>query len=197
MVIAAVVAMAVLAAGGVAAWALIGHHAPHPAAAPAVSTSGIGQSGSPTASAPRQASTTPTSQLTAGSATVTIAPSAAQQSNAPQVAKFLETYFTAINTRDFGLDSSLFEPQLQPTRQQFSQGYRSTSDSDITLTDLSVTATGLAATVSFTSHQDPSDSPTNSSCTAWDITLYLQPQGSAYLIVSPPAGYHAHYSSCS
>lgn len=197
MVIATLAAVALLAAGGVVAWEVIGHHTAHPAATPTVSTSLISQSGSTPASAKSQASPTPASQPTADSAIVAIAPSAGQQPNAPQVARFLATYFTAINTHDFRLYSSLFEPQLQLTQQQFNQGYQSTSDSDMTLTSLSATAAGVAAVVSFTSHQQPADSPTNSSCTSWDITLYLQPQGGTYLIGSPPADYHAVYSSCS
>ena len=35
------------------------------------------------------------------------------------------------------------------------------------------------------------------SCTYWDITLYLQRQGGALLIGNPPAGcYHAYHRSC-
>jgi hypothetical protein len=195
MVIAVVAAVAVLA-GGVAAWALVGHHAGRPAAGPTVSANGINRSRSPTASASSQASPTTTSQPATSSATVTIAPGAGQQPGASQVVTFLETYFTAINTHDFALYSSLLEPQLRLTIQQFNHGYGSTSDSGMTLTSLSTTATGLAASVSFTSHQNPADSATSSSCTSWDITLYLQSQRGTYLIASPPAGYHAQYSSC-
>lgn len=186
LMIAIVAAVAVLA-GGVAAWEYIGNHPARPTAAAAVPPTVDASQGLPT----------PTSQLTGGSVTVTVAPNATQQPNALQVAKFLETYFTAINTHDFELYKSLFEPQLRQTLQQFNQGYQSTSDSDMTLTSLSATATGLAAAVSFTSQQEPADSPTNSACTTWNITLYLQPQGSTYLIAPPPTGYRALYSSCS
>ncbi len=187
--------VAVLAGSGVAAWKFLAHHA-HTAAEPTVSASRIDGSRSSAANSPSQVSPTPTSQLTEGSANVAIAPSAGQQPSSPQVAAFLQTYFTAINTHNFGLYSPLFEPGLGPTLQQFNQGYGSTSDSDVTLASVSPAATGLAAAVSFTSHQEPATSPTDSSCTAWDITLYLQPQGSTYLIVPPPAGYHAQYRSC-
>jgi hypothetical protein len=202
-VIAAVaVLVVVLAAGGAAAWKFLGHHA----ATPAVSVGRTGQSapgtgppGSPSAGTPSSsgaASPILASQSPAGSITVSIAPSAGQQPGGQQVIAFLETYFTAINTHNYRLYSSLFDPQLRPTHQQFKAGYRSTNDSDATLTTLSETAAGLAATVTFTSHQDPASSVNGSSCTTWTITLYLQPQGDTYLIVPPPAGYHALYSSC-
>lgn len=209
-VIVTLAAVAVLAAGGLVAWEFLGHRAAHRAAAPSVSAgrvdqaeSGTGPAGSPTAStsfpagSASQASPSPASQPAASSATVTVAPNAGQQPSAQQVAAFLKTYFTAIDTHDFGLYSSLLEPRLRPTLGQFNLGYRSTKDSGATLTGLSATATGLAATISFTSHQRPADSPTHTTCTAWDITLYLQPQASTYRIVSPPAGYHALYQSCS
>ena len=53
----------------------------------------------------------------------------------------------------------------------------------------------LAAEVTFTSHQDPADSPGGEACTNWNITLYLSKSGSGYLIDAPPPGYHATYSA--
>jgi len=201
-VITAAAVIVVGLAAGVTAWKFLGHHA----ATPAVSTGRTGQSapstgpaGSPPADTPSSSGATSpvlASQSPTGSITVSIAPSAGQQPGAQQVTAFLETYFTAINTHNYRLYSSLLASQLRPTHQQFKAGYRSTSDSDATLTSLSETAAGLAATVSFTSHQNPASSVNGSSCTAWTITLYLQPQGDTYLIVPPPAGYHALYSSC-
>jgi len=67
----------------------------------------------------------------------------------------------------------------------------------MTLTSLTPAGSGgFAATVAFTSHQDPADSPDNSSCTNWGITLYLVPQGGNYLIGTPPSGYTASYRAC-
>jgi hypothetical protein len=65
------------------------------------------------------------------------------------------------------------------------------------LTGLSSTPADLAASVSFTSHRNPADSATGTSCTTWDITLYLQTSGTSYLIGSPPPGYQARDQPCS
>ena len=131
-----------------------------------------------------------------GQGTVAVAPAASQQTSAPQVAAFLATYFQAINTRDYSRYSSLFAPRLRPTPQQFQNGYGSTRDSGAVLTEISPTAVGLAAAVSFTSHQQPAESATGTSCTSWDITLYLRPNGGTYRIVHAPANYHARYQAC-
>ena len=136
------------------------------------------------------------SALNTGPGAVAIAPALSQQASSPQVAAFLQSYFRAINARDYSRYSSLFEARLRPTFQQFENGYRSTHDSGAELTGISPTQVGVAAAVSFTSHQQPADSPTGTSCTSWDITLYLKPRGSTYRIVSPPANYHSHYQAC-
>ena len=54
----------------------------------------------------------------------------------------------------------------------------------------------VAAAVTFTSRQSAADSHDASPCTDWRITLYLQPDGSSYLIGRPPASYHASSSAC-
>ena len=62
----------------------------------------------------------------------------------------------------------------------------------------SITANGdgsLTASVSFTSTQDPSDSVDKSSCNKWTLNLPLVPQGSGYVISTPPSGYATH-SDC-
>ena len=53
-----------------------------------------------------------------------------------------------------------------------------------------------AATVTFISHQSSADSATRSSCTSWDITLYLEPRGNSYLIELPPPGYQSSRVAC-
>jgi hypothetical protein len=84
------------------------------------------------------------------------------------------------------------------TQAQFEKGYRSTADSNETLVDISTASTGdLAAKVTFTSHQDPADSPDQSeSCTDWNITLFLAQGGSGYVIDPAPSGYRASYQPC-
>jgi hypothetical protein len=199
-VVIAIVAIVLAIGGGLAAWMLLGHKTGRHTAGPHVSATAIRpRSNSTSAAAPAA----PTSQaspassaLNTGPGAVAIAPAPSQQASSPQVASFLESYFQAINTRDYSGFSSLFEPRLRPTFQQFQSGYRSTHDSGAVLTRISPTPVGVAAAVSFTSHQQPADSPTRTSCTSWDVTLYLKPHGGTYRIVSPPTGYHAHYQAC-
>lgn len=190
-----IVAIIVALGGGLAAWRVLGHKTVRPTAGPHVSASTVRPRSSSTA-APATPTSPASSALNTGPGAVAIAPALSQQANSPQVAAFLESYFQAINTRDYSQFSSLFEPRLRPTFQQFENGYGSTHDSRAVLTRMSPTPVGVAVAVSFTSHQHPADSPTRTSCTSWDVTLYLKPHGSTYQIVSPPAGYHAHYHAC-
>jgi hypothetical protein len=200
----AVVALLLLLGGAAAAWKLLGHRTGQSAQRdtagrrPAAETTGP-RSGSTSAAggAGTPAPTAPSSGTqVSGPDAVAIAPTASQQASAPQVAEFLRDYFRAINNRNYGLYSSLYELSVQPTPGQFYQGYRSTHDSGAVLTGLSGIPNGLAASVSFTSHQNPADSKIGTSCTAWHVTLYLQPSGSSYLIGSPPSDYHAQYQAC-
>jgi hypothetical protein len=117
----------------------------------------------------------------------------------PQVVTLADGYFTAINEHDYSEYSSLLDPQMRQDNPSasFASGYATTTDSAETITGVSGNAgEDLAVTVTFTSHQDPADSPDNSSCTNWGITLYLVPQGSNYLIGTPPSGYTASYRAC-
>ena len=128
-----------------------------------------------------------------------VAPAAATNAAAPQVQTLLEHYFAAINAHNYAAYSSLLDAQMrgQNSQSHFDSGYATTHDSAETLTSISGTSGGsLAATVSFTSHQSPADSINNSSCTAWTITLYLEPQGSGYLIGAPPSGYEPSHQDC-
>jgi hypothetical protein len=132
---------------------------------------------------------------------VAIGVDAAQDQDAPATADFLDRYFTAINDHDYQSYRSLLSPQVQQglTQAQFEKGYRSTADSAETLVGISTASDGdLAAEVTFTSHQDPADSPDQSeSCTDWDVTLFLVQGGSGYLVDAAPSGYHASYRPCS
>jgi hypothetical protein len=111
---------------------------------------------------------------------------------------FLNDYFTAINTHDYQQYFGLLDGQLQQgeTAAKFRAGYRSTSDSAATLTALASPGAQTAASVTFTSHQLATDSPTHTGCTRWSITLYLDPQGSSYVIGTAPSSYHAFYQAC-
>ena len=112
---------------------------------------------------------------------------------------FLDEYFNAINTHNYQEYLSLLDAQEQQneTPAAFRAGFRTTTDSDATLVGLTSTGTGLvAASITFTSHQAPADSATHTSCTSWDITLYLGMQGGGYVMQLPPPGYKASYRAC-
>lgn len=131
---------------------------------------------------------------------VTVGASVSQDPNAPSVASFLGQYFTAINNHDYQSYFSLLSPQLQQgtSQEQFDKGYRSTADSNETLVSISSASDGdLAAEVTFTSHQDPVDSPDQTeSCTSWDISLFLAQSSAGYVIDPAPSGYQASYQPC-
>jgi hypothetical protein len=128
-----------------------------------------------------------------------VAPSAEGGPDLQAVTTLLQSYFTAINQHDYAAYTSLLAPSMaqQNPASVFASGYGSTTDTDETLTALSATgSSGLAATVTFTSSQQPAESPDNSSCDEWIITLYLVPGGTGYLIQAPPSSYSATYSRC-
>jgi hypothetical protein len=108
----------------------------------------------------------------------------------PAVQQLLSKRFQGINTHSYAEYASTLTTREQANQPQskFESGYRSTSDSEMTLTALSQTASGLLATVAFTSHQNPSDSGDGSACNTWTSTYYLVPSGSGYLIDVSPAG---------
>jgi hypothetical protein len=130
---------------------------------------------------------------------VAVAPAAAGNAALPQVIALLHRYFSAINQHDYAAYAQLLEPQVlqRSPASAFYSGDGSTTDSDETLTGISATTSGsVTAAVTFTSHQQPADSPDQSACDDWSITLYLVPQGTGYLIGVPPPGYQASYTSC-
>jgi hypothetical protein len=197
----------VLAGGGAAAWKLLGHHTTphHPAvgsSAGSTHQAGAGSPGSPAGNSPVPATPTqapspsPSPWAPGGPFTVATGPGVTQQSSLPEVVSFLRSYFTAINSHDYGSFAPEWVSSQRPSPAQFQAGYGSTADSAATLTALSPTADGVAATVKFTSHQVPSASPTGTRCTAWRITLFLRARGSGYQIEAPPPGYRSRFRAC-
>lgn len=193
----ALVVVLVLAVGG-GAFALVSTLTARKAAPPA---------GQPTSGAP----VTPSSGGATGSASasstaspaepagvvVAVAPGAAGNPAVSQVRALLVSYFTAINDHDYAAYSSLHDAKAQMSYDTFMSGYGSTTDSAEELTAISAPQPGeLAATVAFTSHQDAQNSINGSTCTKWQIMLYLVPHGNSYLITSTPPSYHASYLNC-
>jgi hypothetical protein len=208
LIIAAVAA--VLVGGGITGFAVLysGHHSPgtETATSAGESTQVAGQASQDEATpgGPDSTQTSgPSSPLPASSSIgqVTIAAAVSQDPNASSVATFLNQYFTAINDHDYQSYVSLLSPQEAQglTQEQFDNGYGSTSDSAETLVGISTAANGdLIASVAFTSHQDPAESPNqDESCTDWNISLFLEQGGGGYLLDQPPSSYHASYQACS
>ncbi|HUB41799.1 MAG TPA: zinc ribbon domain-containing protein [Streptosporangiaceae bacterium] len=210
----ALVVAAVLVAGGIiAGFQLAGHHGQPRAAGHAVTsqqrrssappqtaslTPVASSSASPTPSESGSAPASSPSAPSAHATTVAIGSLAAGQPHAARVAAFLSRYFAAIKHRNYAAYAALFAANAVPstTARQFRNGYRSTRDSGAVLVNLSASAAGLVASVTFRSHQDPAASATHTSCTLWGVAFYLQPEGNSYLIGPPPAGYHASYHPC-
>jgi hypothetical protein len=199
----------VLGAGG-GAYALVSMSGKNHSSQPATTNPATGSStggttaGSSTPTTPTQGSaTSPTSATSsAGSAAgVALGPGVAAGANTTLAVGLLNHYFHGINTHDYAEYSAVLDPGLRAGQPQssFDSGYATTQDSGMTLTSLADAGGGeLAATVTFTSHQDPAQSADKkSSCNNWTLTLYLAKQSDgSYLMTHPPAGYHATFTDC-
>ena len=189
MIFAVLATLASLATGGFGAWWVSSHHAG------LRSTSAGDRSRSPSASSPVAP------EPTVANDAVAIAPAVAGEPAAHRVAALLKAYFGSINSHDYSTFSLLFIPEIRESVEHFNAGYRSTTDSGATLVGLtSAGAQDLAATVTFTSRQNPADSPDHATCDSWNVVLTLTGTGTGtgtgYLIARSPAGYHPTVHSC-
>jgi hypothetical protein len=201
----------VLAAGG-GVYALVsrspGHATAQPPSRPAVTlhasaaASTVQSPSSPTASASAAPSLSPTATVTpspAQTGTVRAAPGVASNVAEPQVDAYLNRYFNSINTKNYSEYNSLLDTQKQQadSRSSFDSGFATTKDSNEVLTGIDDTGGGsLTANVSFTSRQSPADSVDQSACNDWQLSVFLVPQGSGYVMTAAPAGYQASYTDC-
>ncbi len=194
LVVAAVAVVIIAVLGGAAAFELRhGHGRPALRGGSAAAPAGTSRSAPASASGP--------SGHGATGVAVAVAVASAVRHNAalPQVIALLDRYFSAINQHDYAAYTRLLDPQAlqRSPASAFYAGDGSTTDSRETLTGLADMSSGeMAAAVTFTSNQQPVDSPDHSDCDAWSITLYLVPQGAGYLIGLPPSGYQASFVSC-
>jgi len=207
-----VLAAVALLAGGVTAWSAFGHHPRMDSGARLSSNSQTTGRSRPATPRPRPAASarpsTPTPSATpAGTArasspggfTVLIAPGLSHNPAAHQVGGLLMSYFTAINTHNFGQYASTFLPSIrhQLSAASFASGYKSTRDSNASLVGIGQAPRhGLAVTVTFTSSQQPVPSQGVTGCTYWAITLFLGQHGSGFLIGAAPGGYHPYHHAC-
>jgi hypothetical protein len=190
-----VTTLALLATGGIAAWQVgqIRSRPPAPTTSLAVRGTGKARSGHTQRQAPAsaRASASP-SGTPAGHDAVTVTPAAATEPHVDPVLMVLDSYFSAINQHDFPAYSSLFVPAIRATMHNFGAGYQSTRDSRARLTGLAATGPeGLAAMVTFVSHQNAADSPDHAACDRWHITLFLKSDGHDYHIRRHRPGYPA------
>jgi hypothetical protein len=190
-----VTTVALLTTGGIAAWQ-VGHMRSRPPAAntsltvPSAGRARPGQTQSPAAT-PARAAPSPSGPST-GPGAVTVTSAAAVQPHVHPVVMLLDNYFSAINQHDFPAYSSLFIPAIRATMHNFDAGYHSTRDSRARLTGLAATGPeGLAATVTFVSHQNPANSPDHAGCDRWHITLFLKGDGHDYHIRRHQPGFPA------
>jgi hypothetical protein len=170
---------------------------PRPAGAGATSASGGG--GSPAQESASPAPVTTTSPQPAGPPVLVAIGPAANRPAAPRVAAFLSRYFQAINAKDYPAYRSMYDPTSNPAQREagFRSGYRATRDSAITLVRLIPSGSGgWLATVTFTSNQAPSASPTGTFCTRWRVLYVLAPASATFVLEHVPPGYHASAQPC-
>jgi len=104
----------------------------------------------------------------------------------------LDRYFSAINQHDFQAYRSLFIPAIRAGMHNVGASYQSTHDSRARLAGLAATGPqGLAAMVTFVSHQNPAASPDHAACNRWHITLFIKRDGHGYHIRRHRPGFPA------
>ena len=182
-----VTTLALLGTLGAAAWQ-VGHlrsQAPAAGTSLAARASGSGRPASRPDPGPSPARAAPSVSPGAPGASdaVSVNPAAAGQPHADRVVTLLNSYFSAINQHDFPAYRRLFIPAIRAGMHNFGASYRSTHDSRARLTGLAATGPqGLAAMVTFVSHQDPAASPDHAACDRWHITLFIKRDGRGYHI---------------
>jgi hypothetical protein len=141
---------------------------------------------------PARAASSVTPGAQAASGVVTAAPAVAGQPHVDRVVMLLDHYFSAVNQHDFPAYRSLFIPAIRAGMHNFGSSYQSTHDSRARLTGLAATGPqGLAAMVTFVSHQDPAASPDHAACDRWHITLFIKRDGHGYHIRRHRPGFPA------
>jgi hypothetical protein len=200
------VLLVMIAAGG-GAYALVSrsnqHNSAQPPAPTVTANSSAAASTNASASASGSPSTSPTTSASASASPsaglVSLGPGVASNPAEPAVEKTLTNYFQGINTHNYAEYSSALDAQERAAEPQskFDSGYSSTADSGMKLISLVGSGDGgLAATVTFTSHQAAGSGIDGSTCDNWKLTLYLVQQGASYLQGTAPSGYSPSYSDC-
>ncbi|TCC18277.1 hypothetical protein [Kribbella speibonae] len=130
-----------------------------------------------------------------GNELVAVTTEAAQDASAAAVVEVLTAYFTAINNRDYDAYQAQHTRAARAamTRKQFTSGFRSTVDTEITVTGLSIARDGrLVAEVSFVSQQNAEDGPDGQTCTRWTVGKFFEGQGTNLRIGKALSGSSRH-----
>jgi hypothetical protein len=189
-----VTTLALLGTLGAAAWQAgqMRSHTPATSAALAARGAAPRRPASPPDPGPARAASSVSPGAPAAGGAVTVAPSASGRPDVHRVVTLLDRYFSAINSRDFPAYSSLFIPAIRAGLHNFGSSYQSTRDSRARLTGLAATGPqGLAAMVTFVSHQSPAASPDHAACDRWHVTLFLKRDGRGYHIRRHRPGFPA------
>lgn len=152
---------------------------PHDPGTPAATTV-AGQNGYSTTYRPTYTYTTPTHVPVTRIGMVDLAPSLADDSRAIAVARTLDTYFTAINQRDYDTFIGVLAPSLRPQDyDDFIARFGTTTDRNV---EVWTADSGPTARVTFQSSQAPDQAPRGldgATCVNWDMTYFFT---SGYLI---------------
>ena len=187
-----VTTVALLGTFAVAAWQVHHIRSQPPATGSSLAARGRPDGTPDPGPSPARASSSVSPGAPAAHGAVTAGPAAAAQPHVHRVLTLLDSYFSAINAHDFQAYRSLFIPAIRAGMHNFGDSYQSTHDSRARLTGLSVTGPqGLAAMVTFVSHQDPAASPDHAACDRWHVTLFLRRDGRNYHIRRHRPGFPA------
>jgi hypothetical protein len=161
--VAAITGVALVVLGGsAAAWATIAHQEQTTAAGPTTAPQPAPRPGQPPVVTPTRTSAPPTTAPFGGDGVVTLSSGAAAQPSASQVQSLLQRHFSAINSLDYDAWAATVTPARarDQSREGWVEGYRTTYDSDISVTAIQPGGAGTAlVSASFVSTQAPEDAP--------------------------------------
>ena len=148
----------------------------------------------PSGSAPPPTVSTTESSVPAGAepgpAVVAMTPDVAGSAVGKQVQQLLQTYFDAINNRNYENWLSVVTQQraAQQTQTQFQSGYATTSDGSIRVLRIDTAPTGMSVLLTFHSVQDLAHAPTQArfSCVQWQVVYPLVNQGGTLKLDTGP-----------
>ena len=116
-----------------------------------------------------------------GSTAVLMSPDVAGSPQGQQVQKVLQTYFDAINQRNYAqlLTAVSQARAAQQSEADFVKDYKSTKDSDIHVLRIDTNPTGLSVLTSFRSEQDLAHAPVYArfTCIQWMMVLPIVQEG--------------------